>query len=817
MIKKLIVGFAFASGVFSLMATPISPEEALARLGIGTSDAKKAPGIKHVYTTDTETGNPGLYVFNRPANGGYMIASADDSAYPLLGYTDSGTFDAENIPPELKWWLEEYARQIQYVSEHNPGLGNQNAKKAPRVVRESIAPQIQTKWDQVAPFNNQCPLYGTERTYTGCVATAMAQVMNYWKYPAVGQGSISYDCEALSKRLSLNFANRRFDWDLMLDSYNYGQYSEEEAAAVAYLMKAAGYSVKMNYAPGSSGALAMNIANALKKYFNYDPNMLYTLRMYYSSAEWEEMIYDNLKNVGPILYGGSSMLGGGHSFVCDGYDGNGYFHFNWGWSGMSDGYFMLDALNPESLGSGGGSGGGYNFTQDAVFGIQPPTGLPEEERPLKMTQMGSLAGFISGDELKFDLFAEESAMWVNYNPTTMKIQFGAIFEPEGDTEGDTKFILVSDQAFSVVPGYGTDPAHLNPTVNLKEADLSDGTYKVTFATIPTEEENPQYLPVKECYGYYNYVVLKKDGDNYTLDINPVDRLSVKDGGIVGDLYYGCLSKVSITVANDNDIELTKGFAPALLADGAVYFLGESIYLTVQPGEEVTREWTTSFYLLQQILGIVTDTEFQFTFFDESTYNFYDQDLLKTVVMKPMLEYPQVTLLKEPKILDAEVVWERVDRQIRDVYVVKDRMNIDIEASFMLREGIFSYYMYACACPAVFSSMGSYDVEILSYSGYPMVMEKNEESPFNTVLALPSAEPGKYYMLLMAYDIQGTLMPVSNRSIVFRLDDPSEVDEILGKEMNSDIIYNLQGVSVGTDWNSLPSGLYIRNGKKVIKK
>lgn len=817
MIKKLFVGVAFACGIFSLMATPISPEEALARLGIGTSGAMKAPGLKLAYTTDTEAGSPAVYVFNRPANGGYMIASADDMAYPLLGYTDSGTFDAENMPPQLKWWLEEYARQIHYASRHDNVLGKENAKKAPRAEREAISPQIQTRWDQVAPFNNQCPLYGTERTYTGCVATAMAQVMNYWKYPSVGQGSISYDCEALSKRLSLNFANRQFEWDHMLDSYNYGQYSDEEASAVAYLMKTAGYSVKMNYSQSSSGALAMNIANAMKKYFNYDPNMLYTLRMYYSAAEWETMIYENLKNVGPILYGGSSMMGGGHSFICDGYDGDGYFHFNWGWSGMSDGYYLLDALNPESLGSGGGAGGGYNFTQDAVFGIQPPTGLPEEERPLKMTQMGSLAGFISGDELKFDLFAEESAMWVNYNPTTMKLKFGAIFEPQGDTDGETKFILVSDQAFSVAPGYGTDPAHLNPTVNLADAELSDGTYKVTFATIPTEGENPQYLPVKECYGYYNYVILKKEGTIYTLDINPVDRLTVKDGGIIGDLYYGCLSKVSITVANDNEIELTKGFAPALLSDGAVYFLGESIYLTVQPGEEVTREWTTSFALLQQILGFVTDTEFQFTFFDESTYNFYDQDLLKTVVMKPMLEYPEIVMSGAPEIKGAEKVREKVDRQMLDVYVVKDRMNIDVQASFMLREGFFSYYMYACACPAVFSSMGSYDVEILAYSGYPMVMETNEEALFNTVLAMPTAEPGKYYMLLMAYDIQGTLMPVSNMPIIFRLDNPSGVDEITEGEMSAGPIYNLQGVSVGSDWDSLPSGLYIHNGKKIIKR
>ncbi len=815
--RKLFAGILLAGTTLSLYATPVTPEQALERLGQSTANVMKAPGAQLAHTTLTAAGSPAIYVFNRPMNGGYMVISADDVAYPLLGYTDTGSFQEDEMPPQLKWWLDEYARQIQYASEHPSGLVPSSVRKISGELGEAISPQIKTKWDQVTPYNDMCPLYGTVRTYTGCVATAMAQVMNYWQYPEVGQGSISYDCESLGKRLSLNFANRKFEWDKMLDNYDYGQYNDEQAEAVAYLMKAAGYSVKMDYAPDSSGALAMNIANGLQKYFNYDPNMLYTLRMYYSASEWEKLIYDNLKNVGPILYGGGSMLGGGHSFVCDGYDGNGYFHFNWGWSGMSDGYFSLDALNPQALGSGGGGGGGYNFTQDAVLGIQPPTGLPVEERQLKMTQMGSLAGVISGNNLKFDLFAEEGAMWVNYNPTTMKLRFGAIFEPQGDTGGDTKFILVSNQAFSIAPGYGTDPAHLNPTVNLAEAELSDGTYKVTFATIPTEEEDPQYVPVQECYGYYNYIILKKDGNKYSLDINPVDRLSVKDGGIIGDLYYGCMATVSVTVVNDNDIELTKGFAPALIMNGSLYFLGESIFLTVQPGEEVTREWTTSFTLLQQMMGITSDTEFQLTFFDESSYNFYAEDFYKTVVMKPMLEYPNVSLIGEPVITGAEIVKEKVGNMEREVYVVTDRMNIGVEATFMLRSGIFSYNMYACTCLPDWTGVGASDVEILAYAGYPMIMEVDEESNFDTVLAMPNAQPDEYYMLLMAYEMQGMLVPVTGRSIVFRLGEPGGVEEIGLSGIESAPIYNLQGVCLGTDWDSLPAGLYIRSGKKLLKK
>ena len=208
---------------------------------------------------------------------------------------------------------------------------------------------ITAMWDQIEPYNNMAPLYGSERTYTGCVATTMAMVMDYWNYPEKGQGKVSYTASTIGKRIELDFSKRKFDWDNMLRSYDIdGEYSAEQTDAVAYLMKACGYAVKMDYSTSASATLAMYIGQAMAKYFNYDPNYRYELRLHHSSSEWEQIIYDNLKNAGPVLYGGGSYLGGGHSFVCDGYDGNGFFHFNWGWSGISNGYFSLDALQPDA-------------------------------------------------------------------------------------------------------------------------------------------------------------------------------------------------------------------------------------------------------------------------------------------------------------------------------------------------------------------------------------------------------------------------------------------------------------------------------------
>ncbi|MCM1451195.1 MAG: C10 family peptidase, partial [Clostridium sp.] len=356
----LLGGLALAA--MPLMAKTLSPEEALARANQDTNGKRMAASapLKLAHTSKTPSGEAAVYVFNRGENLGYMLLGADDMALPVLGYSDEGSFAVENISPDFEWWLSEYGRRIEYANQSGAlsGASAEDQGEGPKflfataVKGEAIAPQIKTLWDQIEPYNNKAPLYGANRTYTGCVATAMAQVMNYWQYPEKGQGSISYTSESIAKKLTLDFSRKKFDWANMLERYIPGEYTSAQADAVAYLMQACGYSVRSDYSTDATGALAMNIRKGLVKYFNYDGNSKYELRAYYTTPEWEQMIYDNLKNVGPILYGGGSYLGGGHSFICDGYDGNGMFHFNWGWSGISNGYFALDALTPDALGTG---------------------------------------------------------------------------------------------------------------------------------------------------------------------------------------------------------------------------------------------------------------------------------------------------------------------------------------------------------------------------------------------------------------------------------------------------------------------------------
>lgn len=767
--SKLLFSITALACTAFVNAAVISPDEALARAGKAAAPATRgmasAVTQKLSVTKTTAKGDPAVYVFNGD-EGGFLVLSADDIAYPVLGYSDSGQITDEDIAmnPALEWWLSEYARQIEYASaKAGASTGKAFAIPSVRAGYQAITPMIETNWDQGAPYYDQCPMYGTYRTYTGCVATAMAQVMNYWKYPEAGQGQISYEASTIGKRLSLDFSKKKFDWDNMLPTY-YGGYNAAQEDAVAYLMKACGYATKMDYGADSSGALAMNIANGLRKYFNYDSNIFYTLRDYYSATEWTDMIYENLKNVGPILYGGGSMLGGGHSFVCDGYDGDGMFHFNWGWSGMSDGYFSLNALNPDALGTGGGSGGGYNFTQDAVFGIQPPTGKPEEKRLAFMTQTGALGAGINPEEkgvLHFDLWGEQEAMWVNYNGATLKLYFGAIFEPQGTTPGEVKKIPVCDVKFSIQPGYGTAPEYFDPKVDLNQADLSDGEYKVTIATYAADEDDPEWVPVKPYFSYKEYVTLKKSGDDYEVIVDDLPGLGIEDARIVGTFIYGCPITVRAKIVNNFDIELTRGFAPAFAYKDAICFLGESVLVTVPPHSSVEKEWVTMLYDMQGAPNVSSETQLLFTFFDEDSYNLYTEDFLQEVTMKPNPGAPGIECNAAPVIAGLDKVEENLNGNLIEVYVLneKDDRVIDISAELVLRRGLFNYPVYGMLLSQTVDEEGNDRMMVENYSGKIMSMLMGRKTEFTTSLNLSACVPDVLYSIAIGYSYVSQIVAI----------------------------------------------------------
>ena len=314
------------------------------------------------YTAEHER----FYVFDRGNHGGFVVVSGDDRLPQVLGYGDKGGFGTPILPPAVKYWMDGMNRQIEFLQAHNDAAAHQPTKRA-----DAVGPLMTTRWNQSWPYNNYCPTYddGDEQVHavTGCVATATAQIMNYYQWPAVGRGSHGYTCNVNGETVTdlyADFSESVYRWELMLDDYDEGS-SAESCDAVARLMSDVGISMDMGYG-SSSGASEKDALMAMKRYFDYYDKAYLLNRDNYGAAEWDQMLVDELSAGRPILYCGfdlSPTTGGGHAFVIDGFDTEGYFHLNWGWGGSYDGFFLVSALSP----------GGMNFKymQDGMFGVVP--------------------------------------------------------------------------------------------------------------------------------------------------------------------------------------------------------------------------------------------------------------------------------------------------------------------------------------------------------------------------------------------------------------------------------------------------------------
>ncbi|MCR4848542.1 MAG: thiol protease/hemagglutinin PrtT [Bacteroidales bacterium] len=322
-------------------------------------------GAKTDQLTDLskEAGFSNLYIFN--GNPGFVVMAADDCVQPILGYSLTGTFKVDGMPENIKYWLQGYSDEIQHAVDHQikatvetTQLWNSllyNKSNTATTATPVAGPLIQTKWGQGSPYNNLCP----SNSLTGCVATAMAQVAKYWNYPTRGIGSHSYQYQSYGN-IAADFGAITYDWGNMTDTYSSTSTSAQNEA-VATLMYHCGVMVEMQYGPSESGSNITRSSIGMATYFNY--NTSYLEKKDYLDKKWSDTLKYELNNNRPILYAGNGT--GGHAFVCDGYDSDGNFHFNWGWSGNNDGYFPLSALKP----------GSYNFSEGqlAVISIYPLT------------------------------------------------------------------------------------------------------------------------------------------------------------------------------------------------------------------------------------------------------------------------------------------------------------------------------------------------------------------------------------------------------------------------------------------------------------
>ena len=313
------------------------------------------------------------YVFN--SEGGYVIVSGDDRAEEILGY-GSGYFDVNNLPANVAWWLGHYKEQIEYLHSNPRVEVVTPSMMMSTMLTATTVPQLMSStWDQEEPYYNQCPTYQGQYCMTGCVATAMAQVMYYWKYPASLPALPAYTT-AYTPRFNVPaLPGITLDWDNMLDDYS-GSYTTAQANAVAWLMRYCGQAVEMMYSPDGSGAYTDDQRDAMVE-FGYSSDAQVVERNSYSASNWNAMMQAELEARRPILYGGSAGSDGsdGHAFVVDGYNAStSKYHVNFGWSGWDDNYYALDAFT--------GSGYTFKYYQDMIIGVYPEGSVLETYAPV---------------------------------------------------------------------------------------------------------------------------------------------------------------------------------------------------------------------------------------------------------------------------------------------------------------------------------------------------------------------------------------------------------------------------------------------------
>ena len=811
--KNLLLLIASLTAYIPMHGTLLTPEQALQRMRTEGGTSLPTRGNKShelLFTSYMSSGDAAVYVFDNAGNPGYIVLSADDIMAPVLGYADNGKFDQDEIPPQLKWWFEQYGRQIAYARQN----GTSQYIPTTRADRKAVSPLVKTKWNQSTPFNNLCPEVEGEHTVTGCVATAMAQVMKFWNYPDIGVGSSTVTLPESGESFSMSFTDQKFDWDNMLDVYNsVGGYNETQANAVAYLMKACGYACDMQYGVEESGAPSMNAARALISNFKYNANLQYWDRNYFSAEAWGDMIYEEVASGRPVLYGGSSPSAG-HEFVCDGYSSDGYFHFNWGWRGISDGYFLLDALNPGSLGSGGGEGGGFNYSQDIIIGIQPTLSAT---LPSRLVQIGNLKMVSKFDNISLTIDnGDRTGMWANMGLQPLEVAIGVSIEPVDGTKGTTQYVTFStgkvkapeikpdeDGSYQILY-YGLTKGEVTLPKN-----LSDGRYKLTVCSKAKDAPDSDYLPVLCVPEGYNFGYFTKSGSTYTVEELGIPEMSITKAEITSELYYGQAAKVSITLTNDSEKELTKTYYPKLSSGGQTVFTGNGVTVSVMPKETVTEEFITVFELGKDLAEPTGDVTYTLGFYDPETSESYQWESEVTMKFNMPETKIRLTNLELPGLTSK--VTQFNDGTETRLYTVYDSSAIPVSCKLEVIEGYQGRPIYF----AVFPSSGGQSLMISKFSEIPL-LKAGESMNLTQTIDFSDGKPGDVYMIALYQEIDGELKQIDDTiPILFEI-AKSGVETIEGMDGNLTVSYdrNLGQITAKSSNGIKSVAIYSLDGKQI---
>lgn len=435
-----------------------------------SSSSKVSSGLN--LRTDKEA----YFIFTSEVGGnGFVVVSGDERMPEILAYSDQNDFDVDNIPPSVQYWFDCYEEAFLELNDSD----KPTSKQLEYVNPNGVAPLLgNNTWGQSDPYNRLCPSLRNVRCVTGCVATAMAQVMKYHKYPNTGKGNINYYTYTNSFHLQNDFGSIQFQWDKMLDAYN-KSFTQEEANAVAELMFACGTSVQMDYctgAQGGSGAYQTDLVKAFVDNFFYDDDAAFMSRKYCSIEDWHQILINELNAGRPVNYAGQSARDGGHSFVFDGYkasvDNNyPYYHVNWGWNGDCDGYYQIANLHPSENGQYG-TYTGFNNNQQMAIGIKPEDGIDEGMLYLSTPNLYISSSTVkAGDKLKV---YSASCINFSYKPFSGFLRVLLISLDDGSETilGESRVKMLN---------YLQEQSNLNIEITIPTS-LADGQYAIQFCS-----------------------------------------------------------------------------------------------------------------------------------------------------------------------------------------------------------------------------------------------------------------------------------------------------------------------------------------------
>lgn len=607
--KKATIACLFLLGAPALLARTIGMTEArsIAAGFFGESGIGGEPraAVLPLASAGTSVADRTPYhIFNSPRpGGGFVIVSGDDRLGTVLGYSDSGEFSLDGAPDGLIALMNMY--EAYAFSLPDEGEARQSASSVGTPVVEPLLGDIH--WGQDTHFNTLCPTYvsGGSMThyYVGCVATAATQIMRYHRHPESGTGEKSYyDRTGCGQTLSADFGNTSYDWDNM-PATPPEIATAAQISAYSTLCYHFGVAVEMQYVKDGSGAYDQMVASALRNYFGYDKGTRGYLREYFNTSEWTGMIKAELDARRPVFYGASSDNGsGGHAFVLDGYDDNGYFHVNWGWYGRSDGYFMLNHLNPGELGAGGGYGG-YNLNQDMVIGIQPQTAGSEY-----------VAEIYGSTRLRAQYFGTGFLMMAGLENNDVEPFAGQIAAVLTDTDDNVVEVLQSESLS--LDGYanghsGAEPVYTMRNVPVNASALPDGNYRVRFAYRSgvdgawTMMRHPvgtcQYMDIKVSRG----MIMEATDHTPSPDVVLLSALDSYD-----EIYAGCKTEIGFDIDNRSTDYRLGNIAVRLTSVG-----DESVYYVATGSEIVYEQSKKQFDLAVEIPSDITPGEYELTAYD----------------------------------------------------------------------------------------------------------------------------------------------------------------------------------------------------------